>query len=263
MRVNFEIGSRVFGHEAIAADITEEVILGMDVIKSYGFNLDLKKDVLRIDNEEIPFSDTVNDVLKVHICEHGTLPSFSETVVMARHDGNMEEVSTYMMEPCVDSPLGKGLAVGETLVKMRKNVPVRISNVNSFPVTLKRDTVITESRPVCALIGTVTSPARSSRNKCPQQLLNLLIMTLKLDAEGRTVYQLVTKEYSHQKPCYEDLRSALLDLKEHLVKQGVKKLAISKLVPEADPVTAGRMTQRQTGDEKDLKVSARITKKSV
>ncbi|KAL3279377.1 hypothetical protein HHI36_016887 [Cryptolaemus montrouzieri] len=58
MRVNIEIGSRVFRHEVIAADITEEVILGMDVIKRYGFNLDLKKDVLRIDNEEIPFSDT-------------------------------------------------------------------------------------------------------------------------------------------------------------------------------------------------------------
>ncbi|KAL3265646.1 hypothetical protein HHI36_009851 [Cryptolaemus montrouzieri] len=75
MRVNLEIGSRVFRHEVIAADITEEVILGMDVIKRYGFNLDLKKDVLRTDNEEIPFSDTVNDVLKIHICENVTLPS--------------------------------------------------------------------------------------------------------------------------------------------------------------------------------------------
>ncbi|KAL3269534.1 hypothetical protein HHI36_008600, partial [Cryptolaemus montrouzieri] len=69
MRVNFEIGSRVFRHEVIAAYITEKVILGMDIIKRYGFNLDLKKDVLRIDNEEILFSDTVNDVLKVHLCE--------------------------------------------------------------------------------------------------------------------------------------------------------------------------------------------------
>ncbi|KAL3287292.1 hypothetical protein HHI36_001767 [Cryptolaemus montrouzieri] len=91
MRVNIEIGSRVFRHEVIAADITEEVILGMDVIKRYGFKLDLKKDVLRIDNEEIPFSDTGNDVLKVHLCEDVTLPSLSETVVMARHDGNMEK----------------------------------------------------------------------------------------------------------------------------------------------------------------------------
>ncbi|KAL3281598.1 hypothetical protein HHI36_004805 [Cryptolaemus montrouzieri] len=174
MRVNIEIGSRVFRYEVIAADITEEVILGMDVIKRYGFNLDLKKDVLRIDNEEIPFSDTGNDVLKVHLCEDVTLPSLSETVVMARHDGNMEKVSTCLMEPCVDSPLGKGLAVGKILVKMKENVPVRILNVNSFPVTLKRDTVIAESKPVCEVIGTVTSPASSSRNKCPQQLLDLL-----------------------------------------------------------------------------------------
>ncbi|KAL3268721.1 hypothetical protein HHI36_007823 [Cryptolaemus montrouzieri] len=57
MCVNLEIGSRVFRHEVIAADITEEVILEMDVIKRYDFNLDLKKDVLRIDNGEIPFSD--------------------------------------------------------------------------------------------------------------------------------------------------------------------------------------------------------------
>ncbi|KAL3271424.1 hypothetical protein HHI36_021903 [Cryptolaemus montrouzieri] len=55
---------------------------------------------------------------------------------------------------------------------MEKNIPVRIFNVNSFPVTLKRDTVIAQNRPVSAVIG--TSPARSSRNKCPQPLLDLL-----------------------------------------------------------------------------------------
>ncbi|KAL3274971.1 hypothetical protein HHI36_019746 [Cryptolaemus montrouzieri] len=101
LRVNLEIGSRVVRHEVIAADIAEEVILGMDVIKRCGFNPDLKKDVLRIDNEEIPISDAVN-------------------------------------------------------------------------VTLKRDTAIAENRPLCAVIGTVTSPASSSRNKCQQQLLDLL-----------------------------------------------------------------------------------------
>ncbi|KAL3265744.1 hypothetical protein HHI36_009945 [Cryptolaemus montrouzieri] len=51
MRVNLEIGSLVFRHEVTPADIKEEVILGMNVIKRFGINLDLKKDVLRIDNE--------------------------------------------------------------------------------------------------------------------------------------------------------------------------------------------------------------------
>ncbi|KAL3268878.1 hypothetical protein HHI36_007967, partial [Cryptolaemus montrouzieri] len=108
MRLNLEIGSRLFRHDFFAADITGEVILGMDVIKRNDLNLDLKKDVLRIENEEIPFSDTVNDVRKVHLCEDVTLPSLSETMMMARHDGDMENVSTYLMEPCVDSPLAKG-----------------------------------------------------------------------------------------------------------------------------------------------------------
>ncbi|KAL3286831.1 hypothetical protein HHI36_001321 [Cryptolaemus montrouzieri] len=124
MRVNLEIGSRVFRHEVIAADITEEVILGMDVILGidvrYSFNLDLKKDVSRIDNEETPFSETVYDVLKIHLCEDVTLPILSETVVMARHDGDVENVSTYVMDSCVDSSLEKGLAVGKILVEMKK-----------------------------------------------------------------------------------------------------------------------------------------------
>ncbi|KAL3286745.1 hypothetical protein HHI36_001238 [Cryptolaemus montrouzieri] len=131
MRVNSEIGSRVFRHNVTAADITEE------------------KDVLTIDNEEIPFSDAVNDVLKVHFCEDVTLSSLSETVVVARHDGEVEEVSTHMMEPCVDSHPRK-----------------RASSWKNTD-TLKRDTVIAESRPVCAVIGTVTAPASSSRNKYP------------------------------------------------------------------------------------------------
>jgi len=55
--VLLEIGSQVINHEVIVADITEEFILGMDVIRKYGFHIDLKNDALRIDNEEIPFSD--------------------------------------------------------------------------------------------------------------------------------------------------------------------------------------------------------------
>ncbi|KAL3286795.1 hypothetical protein HHI36_001289 [Cryptolaemus montrouzieri] len=79
---------------------------------------------------------------------------------------------------------------------MKKSVPVINLKVNSFPVTLKRDTVIAESRLVCAGIGTVTSPASSSRNKCPQQLLDLLTLSYRdLDNQQTiTVIQLI-EEY--------------------------------------------------------------------
>ncbi|KAL3271423.1 hypothetical protein HHI36_021902 [Cryptolaemus montrouzieri] len=102
MRVNFEIGSRVFRN---CCRYHRRRYPMNGCYQGYGFNLDLKKDALRIDNEEIPFSDTVNDVLKVHLCEDVTLPSLSETV-MAWYHGNMEKFFTHMMELCVPSEKG-------------------------------------------------------------------------------------------------------------------------------------------------------------
>lgn len=50
-----------------------------------------------------------------------------------------------------------------------------------------------------------------------------------LKDEDRFIYYLVTKPESYGSPTYEDLRSALSDMKSHMEKNGVSKLAIPRI----------------------------------
>lgn len=52
---------------------------------------------------------------------------------------------------------------------------------------------------------------------------------LRLQDGQRSIYYLVTKRFSGQKPDYEDLWSALLDLRKDLLSRGIRKLAVPKL----------------------------------
>ncbi|XP_054281581.1 ADP-ribose glycohydrolase OARD1-like [Macrosteles quadrilineatus] len=53
--------------------------------------------------------------------------------------------------------------------------------------------------------------------------------TLNLKRNGRHLFYLVTKETSSQKPSYESLKKSLQDLRDKLLRIGIKKLAIPRL----------------------------------
>lgn len=50
-----------------------------------------------------------------------------------------------------------------------------------------------------------------------------------LKAEGRFIYYLVTKEKYYEKPTYETLFEALMEMRRHMINNGIRKLALPKI----------------------------------
>ncbi|KAK4875473.1 hypothetical protein RN001_011895 [Aquatica leii] len=174
VKVTIGLGNGVLNHQILVADISEKVILGIDVIKKYGFHFDMKNDVLKIDNEEIPFHSSEKAAVRVLLSEHPTLPARTESVVMARLDGNFCEDYIRAIEPMEGGLVEKGLLVGKTLVRVKNTMPVRILNINSDSVTLKKKTVVGECTLVSQIVRCVKSDEDRSPKKCPQHLLDIL-----------------------------------------------------------------------------------------
>ena len=53
VKVKVTLGSTNFKHQMLVADIKEKVIIGMDIMNYSGFQLDLKKGTLTVNNEEV------------------------------------------------------------------------------------------------------------------------------------------------------------------------------------------------------------------
>lgn len=50
-----------------------------------------------------------------------------------------------------------------------------------------------------------------------------------LQQDGRFIYYLITKDLSYKKPTYNSLTSAIIKLRDFIVKHGIKKLAIPRI----------------------------------
>lgn len=63
--IRIGIGSKMCDHQVLVADIADEFILGMDLLRKFGFTLDLKQGALRMGNEEIPLHPLEDNVVCV------------------------------------------------------------------------------------------------------------------------------------------------------------------------------------------------------
>lgn len=81
------IGFKSSAHQAIVADIADEVMLGMDLMKKFGFILDQKNGILRVENEEVPIHRENDNLFLVILTNDVTLSRQSKKIVIARMDG--------------------------------------------------------------------------------------------------------------------------------------------------------------------------------
>lgn len=175
-RIAMDIGDISIECDVLVAEIMEEVILGMDVIKGYGFQLDMIDDVLRIGSREIPFRECEDAKIRVLLTEDVELRGQAETIVSGYLDRDLRNSDIRLVEPVNDKNLGKGLLVGKTLVRGRKEVPVRILNTNMYSVTLKKNTILGESCSVMSVTGSIDDGQNTTHkgSKCSQKLLEVL-----------------------------------------------------------------------------------------
>lgn len=162
----------------LVADIVDEVILGMDLMRKFGFTIDLKNGVLRVDHEEVPIHKEDDGLLRVVLVDDITLPECCEKVVMARMDGSLRENCLGVMEPNYTN-MGRGILIGKVLVNAKQLTPVRLMNLNSFPTKLKKGTEIGTCAPVAAVAQCVNTAKSDDTLKCPDKLRTMITAACK------------------------------------------------------------------------------------
>lgn len=117
----FSIGPTAIQHRVLVADIKEAIILGMDVMKTYGFQLNLKQGVLKINNEELVLHPRNSGNIRVMVADNVVLRGRMETILEAHMEGDFVEGSVTMLEPIIDDEdVGRGIVVGKTLITCKK-----------------------------------------------------------------------------------------------------------------------------------------------
>ncbi|KAJ8958638.1 hypothetical protein NQ318_016363 [Aromia moschata] len=133
--VTIVIGNVSFEHRALVAEIEDELILGMDIMNTKGFELDFKNNVLKINGEEIVLHRKTEETIRVVLAEDTAVPERSEMILDAHLDGNPCVGNIMMFEPrSHDGEVARGIAVGKALLRTEKTVPVRIMNLNHHPL---------------------------------------------------------------------------------------------------------------------------------
>ncbi|KAJ8946989.1 hypothetical protein NQ318_019070 [Aromia moschata] len=141
--ITIVIGNVSFEHRALVAEIEDELILGMDIMNTKGFELDFKNNVLKINGEEIVLHRKTEETIRVVLAEDTAVPERSEMILDAHLDGNPCVGNIMMFEPrSHDGEVARGIAVGKSLLLTEKTVPVRIMNLNHHPVNLRKGIIL-------------------------------------------------------------------------------------------------------------------------
>ena len=186
--VNILIGSTLIRHTALVAGIEEDMILGMDIMNSEGFDLDFKRGVLKINGEEVVLQRRMDETICVILASDTLLPRRSEVILNGSLDGAPSEGSIVMFDPRPnDGNVGRGIAVGKALVRTARTIPVRIMNANDYPLTLRKGAVLGYCTAVSSIVNNIGASKEPTQKcpECPEKLLNLLSMA----SVGRNTHQ--------------------------------------------------------------------------
>ncbi|KAJ8948402.1 hypothetical protein NQ318_009910 [Aromia moschata] len=166
--ITIVIGNVSFEHRALVAENEDELILGMDIMNTKGFELDFKNNVLKINGEEIVLHRKTEETIRVVLAEDTAVPERSEMILDAHLDGNPCVGNIMMFEPrSHDGEVARGIAVGKALLRTEKTVPVRIMNLNHHPVNLRKGIVLGYCSSVSSVIRKLDAQENSKEDRKP------------------------------------------------------------------------------------------------
>ncbi|KAJ8913377.1 hypothetical protein NQ315_008769 [Exocentrus adspersus] len=137
------LGNSTFRQKVFVADITDDVLLGLNVMAEQNFILDLPQRVLKTNNEEIILNFPKIRALPIRTVkaiEDVEIPPQSEVVLEAICDDSTEEDETVIVEPKSENLLHhKGILTGRTLTVRKNNqMFVRIMNLKDYPQQISK-----------------------------------------------------------------------------------------------------------------------------
>ncbi|KAJ8934947.1 hypothetical protein NQ318_000484 [Aromia moschata] len=154
------------------AEIEGELILGMHVMNTKGFELDFKNSVLKINGEEIVLHRKTEETIRVVLAEDTAVPERSEMILDARLVPRVMEISWCLSH---DDEVARGTDVGKVLLLTEKNSTGYCSSVSS--VIRKLDTQGNSVRKITgALANLLSYSSRSLRSDQTTKLGVLLLI---------------------------------------------------------------------------------------
>jgi hypothetical protein len=123
------LGLRPLKMWVFVANIINELILGLDILRAYDASVDIGRQTLRLADEEVslwsPGAGPRPSSLVV--ANDHVIPSQCEEIVMARME-NPLGVEYGLVEPSLQAHPPEGIYIARTLVQDRQEVPVRVLN---------------------------------------------------------------------------------------------------------------------------------------
>jgi hypothetical protein len=143
------LGRRPLKISVFVADITDELILGLDVLRAYDASLDIGCQTLRLAEEEISLwnPDAGPCPSSLVVAKDQVIPAQCEGIVIARMKSPLR-VENGLVEPSPQAQPPKGIYIARTLVQDRQEVPVRVLNATHRDQKLTRGFLLAQCEPV-------------------------------------------------------------------------------------------------------------------
>lgn len=152
--VTLIIGQQVLQSKVLIADISDEAILGMDILIQANAVVDVAQGTLLINGESIDCFDQESQPLcsRCVIRRTTTIAPSSEVVIfgeLKQRNNGATSPKMRIIEPLNNSRLSsKGLFVARTLANNENIVPIRIVNLTEEPQTIGANTTVALAKPV-------------------------------------------------------------------------------------------------------------------
>ena len=116
--INIMIGAKLFQHNVLVADVTNQGILGIDFLQKYGMTLDFAKGKLMCEGNEIRAQcrTGTHRACRVSVSEHTVIPAGTRTIVQARATKPLADGS-WLVEPLSHTPGEKQVLTAKVLVE--------------------------------------------------------------------------------------------------------------------------------------------------
>ena len=169
-QVELTLGRRPIRIWVFVAEITDEFILGLDVLRAYDAFVDLGRHLLRLGQEEVTLwePDAQPKSIRITLASEEVIPARCERVVMARLEAPLRAVNV-LVEPNLET--SGGVYIARTLVRAQVRVPVRMMNVTDRDKVLSEGTTIGCGEPVMWAGAPDDSEVRTGQ---PQELCKQL-----------------------------------------------------------------------------------------
>jgi transposase InsO family protein len=151
-QMRFKVGSHEYKHPIIVAELTNDGILGMDFLRTYGGSIDLKSNKIILDGQEVPTQVALDGrkCYRVTLAAKTMVPAGHRVLVSGKvKTGVLSTKTDWMVESLSKPPGGKCLLVGRSLVSGGSGrVTVEMFNPTDEDVFLNRGTQTALVHPV-------------------------------------------------------------------------------------------------------------------